>query len=119
MTGGYHRDTAGVPAINHEPELAIVIGKRAKRVDRAKAEECIFGYTCLNNVTAGIFQARRFRGIPLFRRRQSLRWICAVRTVDRHGHRPGNLHMECRVNGLVRQSHSTRICFTLRRKLSL
>lgn len=35
-----------------EGEIAIVIGKRAKRVSEAEAGNYIFGYTCVNDVTA-------------------------------------------------------------------
>ena len=35
-----------------EGELGIVIGKRARVVDETEAERCIFGYTCVNDVTA-------------------------------------------------------------------
>ncbi len=35
-----------------EAELGIVIGKTCKDADEAAAAECIFGYTCVNDVTA-------------------------------------------------------------------
>ena len=35
-----------------EGELGIVIGKRCRAVDGADAATCIFGYTCVNDVTA-------------------------------------------------------------------
>ena len=35
-----------------EGELGIVIGKRATAVDADDAPACIFGYTCINDVTA-------------------------------------------------------------------
>ena len=35
-----------------EGELGIVIGKRCRAVDEAGAASCIFGYTCVNDVTA-------------------------------------------------------------------
>jgi 2-keto-4-pentenoate hydratase/2-oxohepta-3-ene-1,7-dioic acid hydratase in catechol pathway len=38
--------------VDHEAELALVIGKVAKDVERDKAHEVIFGYTCANDVTA-------------------------------------------------------------------
>jgi 2-keto-4-pentenoate hydratase/2-oxohepta-3-ene-1,7-dioic acid hydratase in catechol pathway len=39
--------------VDHEAELAVVIGASgARRVDRAGAERAIFGYTCGNDVTA-------------------------------------------------------------------
>lgn len=41
-----------VGRVDHEAELAVVIGKRAHRVPRARAWEYIFGTTALNDVTA-------------------------------------------------------------------
>ena len=38
--------------VDYEGELAVVIGRKAKAVDRARAEEYILGYTCLNDVSA-------------------------------------------------------------------
>jgi 2-keto-4-pentenoate hydratase/2-oxohepta-3-ene-1,7-dioic acid hydratase in catechol pathway len=35
-----------------EGELGIVIGKRCKEVSEDEAADCIFGYTCVNDVTA-------------------------------------------------------------------
>jgi 2-keto-4-pentenoate hydratase/2-oxohepta-3-ene-1,7-dioic acid hydratase in catechol pathway len=39
---------------DHESELAVVIGKRAKNVARAQALEHVFGYSCLIDVTMRI-----------------------------------------------------------------
>ncbi len=36
----------------YEGELGIVIGKRCRAVSEADAASCIFGYTCINDVTA-------------------------------------------------------------------
>lgn len=38
--------------LDHEGELAIVIGKRAKNIEPAQADDIIFGYTCANDFTA-------------------------------------------------------------------
>jgi 2-keto-4-pentenoate hydratase/2-oxohepta-3-ene-1,7-dioic acid hydratase in catechol pathway len=38
--------------IVYEGELGIVIGKRCTNASEAEAENCIFGYTCINDVTA-------------------------------------------------------------------
>lgn len=43
---GYHG------ALVFEGELGIVIGRRCERVTEAEADEYIFGYTCVNDVTA-------------------------------------------------------------------
>jgi 2-keto-4-pentenoate hydratase/2-oxohepta-3-ene-1,7-dioic acid hydratase in catechol pathway len=36
----------------YEGELGVVIGRRCKAVAEAEADDCIFGYTCVNDVTA-------------------------------------------------------------------
>ena len=38
--------------VDYEAELAVVIGKRARRVDPGEALGHVFGYTCLNDVSA-------------------------------------------------------------------
>lgn len=43
--------------VDYEAELAIVIGKTASYVSEADASQYIFGYTCLNDVTARDLQA--------------------------------------------------------------
>jgi 2-keto-4-pentenoate hydratase/2-oxohepta-3-ene-1,7-dioic acid hydratase in catechol pathway len=52
-----HGETIRVPAsypgkVVYEGELGVVIGKRCKAVAEADAPACIFGYTCINDVTA-------------------------------------------------------------------
>ena len=42
----------GVGRVDHEAELAVVIGRRAHRVPAARALDYIFGATCVNDVTA-------------------------------------------------------------------
>lgn len=41
-----------VGRVDHEAELAVVIGRRAHRVPRARAWDHVCGITCLNDVTA-------------------------------------------------------------------
>jgi 2-keto-4-pentenoate hydratase/2-oxohepta-3-ene-1,7-dioic acid hydratase in catechol pathway len=38
--------------IDFEAELAVIIGKKARRVKEAEALDYVFGYTCANDVTA-------------------------------------------------------------------
>ena len=98
----------GVPAVNHEVELAIVIGRQAKQVRREDAKKYIFGFTCMNDVTAGDFATRgAFGASPYFVYGKIFDGFgplgpCIVTDLD-----TSNLHMETRVNGQVRQSHST------------
>lgn len=46
-----------VQRLDYEGELAIVIGKRAKNLTPENAQEYIFGFTCLNDVTARDIQS--------------------------------------------------------------
>ena len=96
------------PGINHESELAIVIGKKAKCVSPEEARDYIFGYTCYNDVTRGDFyKPGAFAASVYFAYGKTYDgfapigpWI--VTDLD-----TSNLHIECRINGEVRQSHST------------
>lgn len=44
--------------VDYEGELAAVIGKEVYRVDEKQAEEAVFGFTCLNDVTARHLQKK-------------------------------------------------------------
>jgi 2-keto-4-pentenoate hydratase/2-oxohepta-3-ene-1,7-dioic acid hydratase in catechol pathway len=44
--------------VDYEAELGVVIGKRAKNVKPAEAQDYIFGYTCVNDVSARDCQIR-------------------------------------------------------------
>ena len=44
--------------VDYEGELAVVIGKVAKNVSRARALDYVLGYTCANDVSARDFQIR-------------------------------------------------------------
>ncbi len=45
-------DPALTGQVDYEAELAVVIGRRARRIDPADALGYVFGYTCLNDVSA-------------------------------------------------------------------
>jgi len=55
-------DSIILPAISkrvdYEGELAIVIGKRARHLSEENALDCVFGYTCANDVTARDLQKK-------------------------------------------------------------
>jgi 2-keto-4-pentenoate hydratase/2-oxohepta-3-ene-1,7-dioic acid hydratase in catechol pathway len=44
--------------LSYEGELGVVMGKRARRVKAADVDEYIFGYTCVNDVTARDLQKK-------------------------------------------------------------
>jgi 2-keto-4-pentenoate hydratase/2-oxohepta-3-ene-1,7-dioic acid hydratase in catechol pathway len=44
--------------VDFEGELGVVIGRRASHVKREDARACVFGYTCVNDVTARDLQRK-------------------------------------------------------------
>lgn len=48
--------------VDYECELAVVIGKAAKNVSRARALDHVLGYTCANDVSARDWQIKRGGG---------------------------------------------------------
>jgi 2-keto-4-pentenoate hydratase/2-oxohepta-3-ene-1,7-dioic acid hydratase in catechol pathway len=46
----------GVGRVDHEAELGVVIGRRARRVTASEARAHVFGLTCVNDVTARALQ---------------------------------------------------------------
>ena len=44
--------------VHYEGELAVVIGKKGRRVAEADALDYVFGYTCGNDVSERVIQAR-------------------------------------------------------------
>lgn len=89
--------------VEHEAELAVVIGRRARRVAAADAWDHVLGYTCANDVTARDLQRSdgqwsRAKGFDTFAPLGP--WI--VTELD-----PTDLNVVCRVNGQVTQRAST------------
>jgi 2-keto-4-pentenoate hydratase/2-oxohepta-3-ene-1,7-dioic acid hydratase in catechol pathway len=92
--------------LDYEVELAIIIGRRCRRVPRSHAASVIAGYTVCNDVSARDWQ-RRSPTIMLgksFDTHGPLGpWLV---TPDEIGD-PHSLRLTCSVNGEVRQSAST------------
>lgn len=96
------------PGINHEAEMGIVIGKKAKCVSPEEAGDYIFGYTCYNDVTRGDFyEPGAFGASPYFAYGKTYEGFAPMGPYVVTDLDTSNLHMECRINGEVRQSHST------------
>jgi 2-keto-4-pentenoate hydratase/2-oxohepta-3-ene-1,7-dioic acid hydratase in catechol pathway len=51
----------GVGRVDYESEVAVVIGRRARRVSREDAMAHVLGYTCVNDVTARDLQNRGYQ----------------------------------------------------------
>jgi 2-keto-4-pentenoate hydratase/2-oxohepta-3-ene-1,7-dioic acid hydratase in catechol pathway len=90
-----------------EAELAVVIGVRCKDVSPADALGVIFGYTCLNDVTARDLQRAHqqwFKGKSLDGTCPIGPWIVdAAELTD-----PQNLSIALRVSGRTRQNSNTK-----------
>ncbi len=101
-------DTIELPSISgrveHEGELAVVIGRRARRIpDGDDPLAYALGYACLNDVTARDLQRRDVQ----FTRAKSFDTFCPVGPFVVTGLDPTDLRVETRVNGEVRQSGRT------------
>jgi 5-carboxymethyl-2-hydroxymuconate isomerase len=99
--------SAGLTAqVDYEAELAVVIGRHARNVAVDQALDYVFGYTCLNDVSARDLQVSDGQ----WTRAKSLDTFCpmgpSLVTADEVSD-PGALRLRCRVNGEVRQDAST------------
>jgi 2-keto-4-pentenoate hydratase/2-oxohepta-3-ene-1,7-dioic acid hydratase in catechol pathway len=91
--------------VHYEAELAVVMGRTLTRATTAtEAREAIFGYTCLNDVTARDIQ----RAEAHFTRAKSFDTFCPVGPVVETELDPLDATVTCRVNGEQRQRGSTR-----------
>ena len=90
--------------VEHEGELAVVIGRRCSRLsDDEDPLAYVLGYTCLNDVTARDLQRRDVQ----FTRGKSFDTFCPVGPYLVTGLDPSDLSVVTRVNGEVRQSGRT------------
>ena len=90
--------------VDHEAELALVIGKVAKDVERDKAHEVIFGYTCANDVTARDQQ----RADVQFTRAKGYDSFCPIGPWIETTFDPSSVRVRALVNGEVRQDGNTK-----------
>lgn len=89
-----------------EAELGVVIGRGGRSISREDAMSHIFGYTCFNDVSVRDVQnlhVQWFRGKSLDGTCPFGPWIITADEVPD----PHKLKIECRVNGVVKQSSNT------------
>ncbi|WP_202079038.1 fumarylacetoacetate hydrolase family protein [Caldalkalibacillus salinus] len=89
--------------IDHEAELAIVIGKTAKDLTRENALEYVFGYTCANDVSDRDLQKKDGQ----FTRAKSFTTYKPVGPVVETDIDPNHAGIKLTVNGEVRQDSNT------------
>jgi len=85
--------------VQHEAELAVVIGRPLTRGNATEARLAVFGWTCLDDVTARDIQ----RAEKHFTRAKGFDTFCPVGPVVETGVDPAELVVVCRVNGEERQ----------------
>jgi 2-keto-4-pentenoate hydratase/2-oxohepta-3-ene-1,7-dioic acid hydratase in catechol pathway len=89
--------------VEHEAELAVIIGRKCKNVPPTEALSCIFGYACACDVSARDLQRKdgqwaRAKGFDTF---------CPVGPWIETQLDPSSAHIRCRVDGHVKQDSTT------------
>jgi len=89
--------------VDYEAELAIVVGKKAKCVKKDDVSNYIFGYTCLNDVTARDLQRKDGQWI----RAKSFDTFCPIGPAIVTNVDTSSLNIRSYVNGELRQNSNT------------
>lgn len=90
--------------VHHEGELAVVVGRTLHAATAAEARLAVFGYSCLNDVTARDIQ----REEKQFTRAKGFDTFCPVGPLVETDLDPMDVSIVCRVNGVERQRGHTR-----------
>lgn len=102
--------TKKTPALDYEIELAFVIGKKGKYIERDQAIEYVFGYTIYNDVSERGLQFPEMKhGVVLGAKNMDTfaplgPWIVTKDEIKD----PHNLNLTLRVNGEIRQNSNTK-----------
>jgi 2-keto-4-pentenoate hydratase/2-oxohepta-3-ene-1,7-dioic acid hydratase in catechol pathway len=89
--------------VDHESEMAVVIGRRAYNVKADRAMDYVLGVTCLNDVTARELQQKDVQ----YSRAKGFDTFAPIGPCIAIGLDPSNLAIEGWVNGEKRQSSNT------------
>ena len=90
--------------VEHEGELGVVIGRVTRKLSQAEDPlKYVFGYTCVNDVTARDLQRKDVQ----FTRGKSFDTFCPVGPWIETDIDPGNAAVETRLNGEVKQKGNT------------
>ena len=90
--------------VEHEGELAVIIGRACKNLDDFEdADSYVFGYTCLNDVTARDLQRLDVQ----FTRAKSFDTFCPIGAFVETELNVSDLQVTTRVNGIPKQSGKT------------
>ena len=101
--------------VDYEGELAVVIGKEAKWVNESEAFQYIFGYTCINDVTARDLQVKDIQ----YTRAKGFDTFAPIGPVIETEIDPSDLEISTFLNGELKQhSRTSEIIFKVPRLLS-
>jgi 2-keto-4-pentenoate hydratase/2-oxohepta-3-ene-1,7-dioic acid hydratase in catechol pathway len=89
--------------VDHEAELALVIGRLCRGVPEEEAPKYVLGYTCANDVTARDWQSKDGQ----WARAKGSDGFCPLGPWLETDLDPADLEVLCRVNGEVRQRGRT------------
>ncbi len=101
-------DPAVSEQIDWEAELGVIIGHSGKNIPIEEAYDHVFGYTCVNDVSARDLQANHsqfFKGKSLDGACPVGPWIVTADEIPD----PQHLQVTCRVNGVVKQNANTEV----------
>jgi 2-keto-4-pentenoate hydratase/2-oxohepta-3-ene-1,7-dioic acid hydratase in catechol pathway len=101
--GGIVRLPPESTRVEHEAELVVVMGRRAKSVPREDALAYVFGFTCACDVTARDLQKRDVQ----FTRAKGFDTFCPIGPWIETALDPAAARVRCIVNGETRQDGST------------
>jgi 2-keto-4-pentenoate hydratase/2-oxohepta-3-ene-1,7-dioic acid hydratase in catechol pathway len=92
--------------VHYEAELAVVIGRRARRVAPVDTPSVILGYTCANDISERVIQ-REEMGMGCLVISKGYDSFCPLGPVIVTDLDPACLRIVARVNGVTRQDSST------------
>ena len=89
--------------VDYEGELAVVIGREAHMIEENDAVDYIFGYTCINDVTARDLQKKDIQ----FTRGKGFNTFAPLGPYIETEIDPGSLNIQTRLNNEIRQDSNT------------
>ena len=89
--------------LHYEAELAFIVGRKAKDIKPAQAKKYIFGFTCLNDVTARDLQAKDGQ----WTRAKSFDTFCPVGPFIETNYDWRHKAVKLYLNGATKQSSTT------------
>jgi len=94
--------------VDHEAELGVVIGRQCDNVSADDAKKYIYGYTCLNDVTARDLQRKDGQ----WTRGKGFRTFCPIGPYVETEIDPSNVRVQAILNGEVKQDSNTSLLIT-------